>query len=73
MLTSIGLLLDIVGIGLLWKFGLPPDVRRGGVGYLMLEESDPEEAAKAEKYDRYGRLGLGLLVLGFMLQFVGSV
>jgi hypothetical protein len=72
-LTSLGLLLDIFGVLLLWKFGLPPSIRRGGPQYLMLEGADEEEAAKAEKYDRYGQCGIGLLVLGFMLQLVGNV
>jgi hypothetical protein len=73
VVVASGLLLDIFGVLLLWKFGLPPSIRRGGPIYLTAEQSDPEEAAQAEKYDRYGKCGIGLLVLGFMLQLVGTV
>lgn len=71
--TWVGLCLDIVGALLLWRYGLPPDVRRGGVGALLIEQVDPEEAAKAERYDCFGACRAGLLIGGFALQLVGTV
>lgn len=67
-----GLTLDIIGVGLLWRFGLPENVKRGGVSYLRLEQDDPIEAAKAQRYDRISAVGLGLIVSGFLWQLAGT-
>ena len=71
VLITGGLALDIVGAIFIFKFGLPPRVSRGGTRSLLLEGHDPKEAAKAELYDRLGKVGVGLLILGFFLQIVG--
>ena len=72
-LTTIGLSLDIVGVLLLWRFGLPPDVRRGGKSFLLLEQSDEAEAKRAQLYDRFSHLAILLLVAGFALQLLGTL
>ncbi|MBU3259301.1 hypothetical protein KPG71_04660 [Roseovarius sp. PS-C2] len=70
--NTIGLVLDIAGVILLFFFGLPPEVRRGGKSFIILEGSDTpdskKEASKAKWFDRTSWLALGLLVLGFGLQ-----
>jgi hypothetical protein len=71
-LAPIGLMLDIVGVLLLWKFGLPESIDRSGAVYLVSEEVDQTEVAKAKLYDRLGRLGIGLIATGFALQLVGG-
>jgi len=43
-----GLTLDIIGVVLLWRFGLPLNVKRGGVSYYELEGFDPVELAKGQ-------------------------
>ena len=64
---SIGLCLDIAGVVLLFKFGLPAEISRpwqfGG-----WTDSDPEQIAKAKLCDRMGGLGLVLLIAGFVFQ-----
>jgi hypothetical protein len=72
VLNSIGLLLDISGAYLLFKFGLPEEIRRSGAIALALEQVDEAEAAKAKCYDRRGKFGLGLLVVGFVLQLLSN-
>jgi hypothetical protein len=72
-LSPIGLMLDIVGVVLVWRFGLPQSVYRGGVQHLILEQIDEKEAARAARYDRYSQLGLILLIGGFVLQLIGSL
>jgi hypothetical protein len=75
--NSIGLMFDIVGAFLLALFGLPPAVSREGTIYVVegarAVGTDPAAARKAKRYERLGRVGLGLLIIGFALQFVSSV
>lgn len=73
---SIGLVLDIIGALLLFRYGLPQEVSRSGYAVLIAEgypESEEAERKKARHYDRMGHLGLGLLVFGFVLQLVGNL
>jgi len=71
--NTVGLVFDIVGALLITLFGLPPAVDRGGVTYLITEGTDQAEARKATRYERLGRFGLILLVIGFGLQLVASI
>lgn len=70
-LNSLGLAFDIIGVILLFKFGLPEEVRRGGTGFLVIND-DPQEAAKAGVYDRYSHVALAFIVIGFGLQIVSN-
>lgn len=71
-LNSVGLILDIIGVVLLFQCGLPKEVRRGGGGSLLLEPVDWREAAKAKWYDRISYGALAFLILGFGLQIVSN-
>jgi hypothetical protein len=73
VISSVGLVFDIVGALLLWKYGLPAPINRGGVQHLILEQIDEVEAETTRKFDRNSRWGLGLLILGFALQFAGNI
>ena len=71
-INSIGLVFDIGGAYLLWKFGLPAAISREGKIYMIAEQNDPVEAEKANWYDAIGKWGLILLVIGFVLQLVSN-
>jgi len=71
-LNSLGLILDIIGVVLLFKYGLPEEVSRKGTGALLLEGNDPSEIAKAKSYDRTAQTALALLVTGFALQIISN-
>lgn len=71
LITSAGLLMDIIGVTLIFFFGIAPQVRPGGSTYLTVG-SDPKEATKASRYKRLGQLGLLLIILGFGAQIFGS-
>jgi len=71
-INSLGLILDILGVLLLWRFGLPPRVNRGGASYLMLEGIDQDELKREARYDFRSRMGLLLVGLGFALQLVSN-
>ncbi len=71
--NTVGLGLDILGVVLLYFYGLPADVRRDGESLFLLEGKPNEyEVAKAKKYDRCARLGLLSLIVGFFLQILGN-
>ncbi len=72
-LNIAGLVLDIVGVIILFKFGLPADIRRGGITHLITEQIDQEEADEAARYDRWSLFGLITLIVGFLVQGAGSV
>ena len=71
-ISSVGLLIDIAGAVLIFLYGLPADVRRTGAVFLCLEQDDVSERKKAVKYDHLARFGLGLLILGFLIQLVSN-
>lgn len=73
VLNLIGLILDIIGVILLWKFGLPEDVSRTGQSRLVTIQSKQEEVNKAKLYDFLSKLALFLLILGFGFQIAGSL
>lgn len=71
-ISSIGLILDIIGVLFVFKYGLPEVLDRQGRGFLLLEGTDDAEAAKARHYDRMARIGLFLIIAGFVLQLIGN-
>ncbi len=72
IINSFGLVLDIVGALLLWKFGLPAEISRSGTGTILLEGTDESEIALAKKYDRWAKVGLICLAVGFALQLISN-
>lgn len=70
---AIGLILDIMGAYLIFKYGLPEEVSRTGSIGLILEQEDEEEKAKGKKYDKFSKIGFYLLILGFVFQLVSSI
>lgn len=64
--NSVGLVFDIVGVLLIFFYALP--VTNGKARESSNEPTD-EEVAKSNKIARFG---LGLLVLGFVLQLLSN-
>ncbi len=71
IVNAIGLGLDIIGVVLIFRYGIGPDVRRGGAGYLVLSRNE-EEIRKARRYDCLGRSGLLLIIAGFAIQMISN-
>ena len=66
-LNSLGLLLDIVGVVLIFCFGLAPRVRD------VLEIGNAANEAKKEtRYIWLSRLGLAFIVIGFGFQIISN-
>lgn len=77
IVNSIGLFLDIVGVSLLFKFGLPAEVKRDGSSgihfWAIVDENAKEsEQAKAKRYDQISYVALSLIVFGFVLQIISN-
>ena len=70
-MNSTGLALDIIGVALLFLYGLPKDIHKKGVpnmnwdGQLM----DPEGW---NFYKFLSRVGLIIIILGFLLQLISN-
>lgn len=67
-MNTMGLVIDIIGVIGLFKYGLPENVSRQGAKALGVLWNDPVEMSKAAHYDTMARLSLLLLIVGFGLQ-----
>jgi hypothetical protein len=74
-LGPIGLMLDIFGAYLIFKFGLPEELSRSGSTNAAFSnpEKDKLMQLKAKKYDKNSKLGFCLLIIGFLLQLASSI
>ncbi|MDO9559854.1 MAG: hypothetical protein Q7I89_09260 [Syntrophales bacterium] len=72
LINACGLISDIVGVLLLWKFGLPESISRQGHQYLICEQTDETEIIKAKKYDKYAKAALLFIIIGFALQIISD-
>ena len=73
-LIAFGLVLDIVGVGLLYRYGLPSDVHPHG-GTIILwagGKTDAEAQAEYRHYKRWSRIGLGFILAGFIVMLIGN-
>lgn len=73
LLNIIGLILDILGVIGLFKYGLPADISREGDVYIIAENNNQEEKDKWKKFNRISRICLGSIILGFIAQIGSSV
>lgn len=71
-MNSIGLIVDIIWAILLFKFWLPEDINRSGATFIITNEVNEEEKNKAQKYDFCGKVGLILLIAGFIFQLISN-
>lgn len=72
LVNSLGLLSDVVGVVLLYFYGLPTEISRSGAIRFIAEQTDTEELRLTRRYDRWARVGLACLLLGFLLQLVSN-
>lgn len=71
-INIVGLVLDIIGVIIVFIHGIAPDTIRKGTGADMLNlintDIDSRDIHKA-----YSKIGLVLIVLGFFFQIIGNV
>src|SRR4051812_45803480 len=56
--NSVGLVLGISGTVMLWRYGLPAEVRRHGRSFFAVGGPNSEEVEKAKRYDRRARMAI---------------
>ena len=71
--TSAGLVLSLVGVVLLFRYGMPYRVRTRGQPIRIAISNDPRAATLDRRYEMLGWLGLFLVVLGTICQIIGAV
>ncbi len=67
ILNSVGLFFDIIGILLIWKYGLPVELPTTGVKWAVAYDPNVKN-----KYKLFGHIGLCLIVVGFICQIVSN-
>jgi hypothetical protein len=63
-----GIAVNLVGVILLFRYGMPFRVERRGASYFILEETDQDAIAAERRYKALGFVGLALIVVGSALQ-----
>ena len=69
-----GLFLDLVGVVLLFRYGMPYRVRTGGDMFILKGSTINEQIVRAEScYALLGWIGLACIIIGTALQIVGAL
>ena len=71
--TIIGLIASLVGVLLLFFFGMPYRVRTGGANVVVTEHVDRNAIRREAVHDKLGWLGVLLASLGTVAQIVGAI
>jgi len=72
IINSIGLILDIIGVVLIFFFGIPRKIDSSGYIFLAVEEEDEKEKKSGKLYNILSHLGLILVFIGFALQLLSN-
>jgi hypothetical protein len=73
LINSTGLVLDIIGVVIIWRYGLPEPLSREGAIYLIAEQFGQAEKTKAARYDLLSKTGLVLVLGGFVFQLLSNL
>lgn len=72
-INSVGLIIDIIGVILIFLFGITPTLNLEGAVFLIAEQEDEKVKKKAKIYKGLSILGLILVFLGFVFQLIGNL
>ena len=73
-LNVAGLVMNLVGVILLFRYGMPFRVRTGGNQVRFLSNVTDAQAVRAERpYDILGWIGLGLIVVATACQVIAAL
>jgi hypothetical protein len=71
-INSIGLVFDIIGVLLLFKYGLPSEISSTGSIGLSLQGTDRNEIKKWKTYFLWSKIGLSFILIGFAFQLFSN-
>lgn len=69
-LTFAGLFLGLIGVVILFRYGMPFHVPTNGVTSIVIEAVNKADIALERRYTLYGYIGLGFLIAGTVLQML---
>lgn len=69
-LTFWGLLLGLVGVLLLFRYGMPFHVPTNGANFIRDSYTNTADITLEHRYAVYGNIGLSCLVIGTILQMI---
>ncbi len=69
----VGLAFNLIGVLILFRWGMPFRVARGGASYVLMNEIDTKALALDRIYTVCGWVGLGFLLAGFALQLIAQL
>ena len=72
LLNTIGLTFNLLGVILIFIYGISPMIDIDGNTYRITGEKDENEIRKAKKYKCASRIGLILVFIGFICQLLGT-
>jgi uncharacterized protein YjeT (DUF2065 family) len=72
VLNLAGLGLNLIGVLILFRYGMPFHVPSGGAIHLILEQTDQAEIKLERRYKLFGYIGLVLLIAGTILQMLAA-
>jgi hypothetical protein len=71
-LNIIGLVLNLVGVFILFRYGMPFHVRTEGTVFIVSGQVDAAEKALERRYEIFGYFGLLAIVVGTGMQIIGA-
>jgi len=71
--SIIGLTLDIIGVIMLFKFGLPSSFDKEGNVFIIAEEQNEMESSNWRKYNCLSIISLVLIIIGFIFQLLSVI
>jgi hypothetical protein len=66
-ISIVGLITNFVGVILLFRYGMPYRLRTGGDSIILTRQT-PGAIREEIRYDRWGWIGLALIILGTLVQ-----
>jgi hypothetical protein len=72
LINSIGLIFDIIGVILLFKYGLPSEISKDGSIGLSLQDTDDNDVKKWKTYNLWSKIGLSFILIGFAFQLISN-
>jgi len=67
-----GLILDLVGVVLIYLFGISPKLDIEGQTNRVTGEINNDESSKANNYKKLSNIGLIILFVGFLFQLLSN-
>ena len=72
-LNVVGLVVSLLGVILLFLFGMPFRIAKGGYEFITTETANPKDIATEVLYSRLGWIGLALIIIGTVAQILATL